>query len=340
MPEHGTLPLVGAVEATEPTFERFARWLAHGHALMVLTLLRTCSVPSKAHIARCEVPSQARAAQVLFKRRVLSLLRTAVGEAQLLAESELMATLPMDLGGVGFESLAAHQPGAGFGYAASVLLSSAMLRARGIELYVDRLPEAAESVQRGVDNLSLPPADNILSWPADKFRGVRFHISRLVPLVSLLLEHPTPQNQIWLSRLRENASKTAHGWMHAGTQGPFHARLTEQAVVFAYRRWLLLHMFAGPSACNCGCGVALRREDPFCAASVTGTGPRFGPLVGWERLDEDPSGSQAEAQAEETAFAAEARAAVCTETTALRLRPEGSHALRCKRAQGAQNAVR
>ena len=71
---------------------------------------------------------------------------------QLSAESELMAALPMDLGGVGFESLAAHQPGAGFGYAASVLLSSAMLRARGIELDVNRLPEAAESVQRGVDD--------------------------------------------------------------------------------------------------------------------------------------------------------------------------------------------
>ena len=92
----------------------------------------------------------------------------------------------------------------------------------------------------------------------------RFHICRLVPLVSLLLEHPTPQNQIWLSRLRENASKTAHGWMRAGTPRPFCARLTEQAVVFAsiskyilylylylylfaYRRWLLLPMFAGPS---------------------------------------------------------------------------------------------
>ena len=162
----------------------------------------------------------------------------------------------------------------------------------------------------------------------------RFHISRFVPLVSLLLEHPTPQNQIWLSRLRENASKTAHGWMHAGTPGPFHARLTEQAVVFAYRRWLLLPMFAGPSACNCRCGVALRREDPFCAASIVGTGPRFGPPVGWERLDEDPNGSKTEAQAEETVFAAEARAAVASGTAALRLRPEGSHALRCKRAQG------
>ena len=339
-PDAVSAALIRAVEAMEPTFERFARWLAHGHALMVLTLLRTCSVPSKAHIARCEVPSQSRAAQVLFERRVLSLLRMAVGEGRLSAESELLATLPMDLGGVGFESLAAHQPGAGFGYAASVLLSSAMLRARGIELDVNRLPEAAESVQRGVDNLSLPPADNIFSWPADKFRGVqarmseRFHISRFVPLVSRLLEHPTPQNQIWLSRLRENASKTAHGWMHAGTPGPFRARLTEQAVVFAYRRWLLLPMFAGPSACNCRCGVALRREDPFCAASIAGTGPRFGLPAGWERLNEDPNGSQTEAQAEEAVFAAEARAAVATGTAVLRLRPEGSHALRCKRAQG------
>ena len=141
-----------------------------------------------------------------------------------------------------------------------------------------------------------------------------FHISRLVPLVSLLLEHPTPQNQMWLSRLGENASKSAHGWMHAGTPRPFRARLTGQAVVFAYRRWLLLPMFAGPSACNCRCGIALRREDLFCAASTAGTGPLYGPPAGSERLDEDPNGSQTEAQAEEAVFAAEARAAVATGT--------------------------
>ena len=96
----------------------------------------------------------------------------------------------------------------------------------------------------------------------------------------------------------------------------------------------MLPMFAGPSACNCRCGVALRREDLFCAASIAGTGPRFGLPAGWERLDEDPNGSQTEAQAEEAVFAAEARAAVATGTAVLRLRPEGSHALRCKRAQG------
>ena len=80
--------------------------------------------------------------------------------------------------------------------------------------------------------------------------------------------------------------------------------------------------------------MALRREDPFCAASIAGTGPRFGLPAGWERLNEDPNGSQTEAQAEEAVFAAEARAAVATGTAVLRLRPEGSHALRCKRAQG------
>ena len=51
-------------------------------------------------------------------------------EGPLLAESELVATLPIDLGGVGFESLA--RAGADLGYAASVLLSSAMLRASGM----------------------------------------------------------------------------------------------------------------------------------------------------------------------------------------------------------------
>ena len=88
-----------------------------------------------------------------------------------------------------------------------------MLMARGIELDVNRRPEAAESVQRGVHILSLQPTDNIFSWPADKFHGVQvrmsecFHISRPVPLVSLLLKHSSPQNQIWISRLRNTCPK-------------------------------------------------------------------------------------------------------------------------------------
>ena len=45
------------------------------------------------------------------------------------------------------------------------------------------LKQAAEPFRRGVYNISLPPADNIISWPADKFCGIqarmldRFHIS-------------------------------------------------------------------------------------------------------------------------------------------------------------------
>ena len=57
------------------------------------------------------------------------------------------------------------------------------VRACGIQLDMSSLEQAAEPCRRGVYNLSLPPADNIISWPADKFRRIqarmldRFHIS-------------------------------------------------------------------------------------------------------------------------------------------------------------------
>ena len=57
--------------------------------------------------------------------------------------------------------------------------------------------------------------------------------------------------------------------MHAGTPGPFRARLTEQAVVFANRRWLLLPMFAALARATVGAGW---RKDPFCAASISAGG--------------------------------------------------------------------
>ena len=110
----------------------------------------------------------------------------------------------------------------------------------------------------------------------------RFHISRLVPLVSLLLKHPSPQNQIWLSRLRENASKTAHGWMHAGSPGPFCAKLTEQAAVFAYRRWLLLPCSRAPARATVGAGRHSGARTRSARPALRGPG---------RASDSQPSGS-------------------------------------------------
>ena len=47
------------------------------------------------------------------------------------------------------------------------------VRACGIQFDMSSLEQAAEPCRRGVYNLSLPPADNIISRPADKFRGIQ-----------------------------------------------------------------------------------------------------------------------------------------------------------------------
>ena len=335
--------LVQSVRDMEPTFERFARWLAQGQPQMVLALMRTCTMPSKAHIARCEVPSEARAAQRLFERRALAVLRLAVAEPVFSRETELVATLPADLGGLGFEGLVAYLRAAGFGYAASVLLARAMLRDRGIELDVDLLAEATECVQRGVDNLSLPPADDIFSWSVKKLHSLQsrmaepFHVQRLEPLISLLLDNPTPQNQTWLSRILEHMSKVSGAWMYA-VPGPRCPPLNPAVIVFAARRRLLLPMVAGDVTPNCGCGVALSREDPFCKDSIQSAGPLFGPPRAPELLGEDPELQPGDAQTEAAELARLAHAVVGAGAVALQLRAAGGHALRCKRAQGERTA--
>jgi hypothetical protein len=118
---------VGKVHDMEPLLERLVRWHTLGHTQMVVSLLRGCTVPSRSHIARCEVPSQARPAQELFARRVFAALRFVTGEDSFSAEQELLAETPEYLGGCGFQSLAAL-PGTGYAYATSTLLSSAVLR--------------------------------------------------------------------------------------------------------------------------------------------------------------------------------------------------------------------
>ena len=349
--------LVKKVRDMEPIFERFARWRDLGHTHLVLSLLRSCTVPSRAHIARCEVPSVARAAQALLARRALATLRYALGEAELSPEQEVLATLPVGLAGCGMDGLAAHLPNAGLAYAASVLLSNAVLRDRNIKLQTDLLPEAAETILRGVTNLSLTTGEDISLWPVLSLKSIqarfseRFHLARLEPLVSRLLAHPSAQNSVWLSRIVEGTSKVAGAWMLA-TPKQRMSPLDGPVVVFGYRRRLLFPTFAlcAPRA-NCGCGAAVARENAFNADSIVGAGPRFGPPVGRE-LDEEgveaaapvlgPEAAEPEVVAGSAVGLAAAgpnvarlaHEAVGEAVACLGLRTDGFHALCCKFAQG------
>ena len=69
--------LVESVYDLEPVLERLEGWKDAGHTHLVFSLLRSCTMRSKLHTARCEVPSQARDALVLLKRRLLSVMRHA-----------------------------------------------------------------------------------------------------------------------------------------------------------------------------------------------------------------------------------------------------------------------
>ena len=125
---------------------------------------------------------------------------------EMATEQELLATLSRACSGLGLPIY--HS---GLEYAASVLYGCGVMRGRSIELRVDSVAEAQALVQRGIDNLSLLPADDYESWTVAEMKGLqsrfleREHLARLEPLVTRLLANPSPQNSTWLSRLLENA---------------------------------------------------------------------------------------------------------------------------------------
>jgi hypothetical protein len=325
--------LVQAVHKVEPMLERLARWDVQGHSHLVFTLMSVCTVASKAHWARVEVPSQAAGAQWIFARRIFALLRGMLGVAEMATEQELLATLSRACSGLGLPIY--HS---GLEYAASVLYGCGVMRGRGIELRVDSVAEAQALVQRGIDNLSLLPADDYESWTVAEMKGLqsrfleREHLARLEPLVTRLLANPSPQNSTWLSRLLENACPLSYAWM-SSVPGRTRAPLDSAAVLLGIRARLLLSAFPkGASRAACGCGVAVALEDQFSAESIAGVGPEFGSPVGEELFQED-SDVPAHVDAAAAAYAAEvarlAHGAVVEATAGLALRSDLSHAMRC-----------
>ena len=113
----------------EPTLERLARWDAQGHSHLAFTLMSVCTVASKAHWARVEVPSQAAEAQRIFARRIFALLRGMLGVAEMTTEQELLATLSKACSGRGLPLV--HS---GLEYAASVVFGCGVMRGRGIRV--------------------------------------------------------------------------------------------------------------------------------------------------------------------------------------------------------------
>ncbi len=92
--------LVQPVVEIEPPLERLARWDVRGPSGLIFAVMSMCTVASKAHWARTEVPAQAVVAQRLFARRIFALLRCMIGIAEMSRELELLATLPWDCSGL------------------------------------------------------------------------------------------------------------------------------------------------------------------------------------------------------------------------------------------------
>ena len=123
--------LTDALEGRQAAVDSLARWYRAGHAHGALAVLRVCTLPSRTHTARCEVPSLAKNALERFAELVLGTLGKFV-DTDLSTEQITLATAPLWAGGLGFQALL--HPQHSFPYAASVLLARAMLAARGITL--------------------------------------------------------------------------------------------------------------------------------------------------------------------------------------------------------------
>ena len=239
--------------------------------------------------------------------------------------------MPESLGGMNFPVESS------FPYAASALLSCAVWRERGVSLDVLSLVEATNAVRCGVDNLSLPPTDDISLWTPTRLKGVsgrfaqRWHMDRAAGLVSMLLANKTPQNYVFLSRWIEGMSKLSGAWMGV-MPNRIRAPLSNAVVVCGLRARMMYSTFSNASAkANCGCGAMLGREESLSKEVVVGTGVRFGPPGYEEAAAEDslPEGKARELVASRKALALAARDAVAIQAANSRLRSDGSHALRC-----------
>jgi hypothetical protein len=321
----------------EGYFERLMRWVRTGdEGHLVLTLLRICAVPSRAHLARCEPPSVARAGQRLLEMRVLACLRGIVGEGVLSPESELLATLPARLSGCGLEGLAAHREEFGFGYAASVMLSHAVLRARDINLDVGSVPEAAEAIDRGVINLNLDSGIDWTSWTTSDMVKLQArmshpeHVLRLAQLILRLQANPSWENSVRLTRLLEHMTPTSYSWLTGLYLGPYMRVPTGAMVLGLRRRLLLVPMPGGRDQVLCRCGVTVKKDSPFDAASISGAGPDYAaafPAVDME--DEEELVDAWTAAIEELRSAGQYVAAAADQYP---LAPESMHAEKCPRA--------
>ena len=197
-------------------------WYRAGHAHGALAVLRVCQLPSMSHVARCQVPSTARAPLDAFATMVLATLGDFVDEPALSKEQIILATLqrlPTSFGGLGFQQLMAYL--LFLPYAASVVLALAVLRERGIDLNSVRVTEATPIItgSLGAKNMSGAPGVMILERPVRELKKLsarmfaRFHESRIALLTRQLVERPCPQHDVWLHMILEHSTQLSGAWL-------------------------------------------------------------------------------------------------------------------------------
>jgi hypothetical protein len=335
--------LVDSVEGRRAVVDRLARWYRAGHAHGALAVLRVCTLPSRTHTSRCEVPSLSNNALELFAELVLGTLGKFV-DTDLSAEQIMLATAPLWAGGLGFQALL--HPKHSFPYAASVLLARVMLAARGINLDLSLVAEASPAITRGALNLPTAPDATIREWPLAELTKLsarmsgRYYKNRMAELFTWLVGAPCSQHDVWLHAILEHSTQLSGAWLTTIPREYF-SLLTKPAIDAGIRSRLLMPILdcAAPSAV-CACGSRVARDARFTRETDTGA---INFCVDDGRATDDDAGANGEAEgvtlAARAAWTAAGEAAVAAmrsrmvaDAAEAGIQPETAHAARCARS--------
>ena len=216
------------------------------------------------------------------------------------------------------------------------MLSHAVLRARDINLDIGSVPEAAEAIDRGVNNLNLEPGIDWTSWTTSDMVKLQArmaypqHVLRLAKLILQLQANPSWENSVRLSRLLEHSSPTSYSWLTGLYLGPYMRVPTGAMVLGLRRRLLLVPMPGGRDQVLCQCGMTVKKDSPLDSASISGAGPDY--AAAFPAVDMESEGQLVDTWAaaiEELRLAGQYVSAAADQYP---LVPESVHAERCPRA--------
>jgi hypothetical protein len=308
--------------------QRLRRWYRAGHAHGALAVLRVCQLPSISHVARCQVPSTARAPLEAFATIVLATLGDFVDDEPALSKEQIiLATLLTLFGGLGFQHLMAYLHF--LPYAASVVLALAVLRERGIDLDSERVTEATPIITLGGKNISGAPGVMILRGLSASSRNcqsarmsARFHESRIAQLTRQLVERRScPQHDVWLHVILEHSTQLSGAWLSTIPR-EYISLLPKTAIDIGIRSRLLMTPYkCGSPMGLCGCGTQVVRDAPF-RDIVGGSGAEALRFV--------------RAPEEDQAAAAAATGFVAGGIAAAGLQSESAHYARCRLGSSAR----